>query len=80
MKPQRSTSAQLQRRIDDWNMLYPEGTPVQVTKDNGDKHMGLTRSRAEILSGHSAVIWVTGIAGCYALDRVQPITKVAQAL
>lgn len=31
-----------------------------------------TRTDAQVLSGHSAVIWVEGIAGCYLLDRVRP--------
>ncbi|WP_374650281.1 hypothetical protein [Rhizorhabdus sp.] len=34
-----------------------------------------TRSKAEVLSGHSAVIWLDGISGCYLLDRVTPIVE-----
>ncbi len=30
------------------------------------------RSDAQVLSGHSAVIWLENVSGCYLLDRVTP--------
>lgn len=59
-----------QLEVDVWNKCNPIGTPVKVRKDNGETVATVTRSRAEVLSGHSAVIWLDGISGCYALDRV----------
>jgi hypothetical protein len=58
-----------------WNLKYSVGTPVVVRMDSGEKRETKTRSRAEILSGHTAVIWLEGIAGCYCLDRVKPLVE-----
>ncbi|WP_217446575.1 hypothetical protein [Myxococcus sp. CA040A] len=49
---------------------HPIGTPVVVKRDNGQELTTKTRSGAELLGGHSAVIWLDGISGCYALERV----------
>lgn len=56
----------------------PIGTPVVVKRDNGDLFVTRTRSAAWMLGqdgngqgGHTAVIMVEGISGCYALERIQ---------
>lgn len=59
---------------DDWNGRHPIGTPVTLRKDNGETVKTITRSAASVLSGHSAVIFVEGVSGCYLLDRVSPLT------
>lgn len=51
----------------------PIGTEVIVTKDDGQEIRTRTRSGPELLGGHSAVIWLEGISGCYALYRVRKI-------
>jgi hypothetical protein len=48
---------------------HPIGTHVTVRKDNGELVHARTRSMASVVGG-TAVIWVEGIAGCYALERV----------
>lgn len=63
----------LQEKVDDWNARYPVGQKVKVVKDLGDIFETTTRSEAQVLSGHTAVIWVVGITGCYQLDRVTAI-------
>lgn len=63
-----------QREVDKWNAAYPVGQSVKVRKDNGDVVDTYTTSRAELLSGHSAVIWVNGISACYLLKRVTAVT------
>lgn len=62
----------LQNECDNWNRLYPVGTEVIRTDDFGKTHLTKTRSQAQVLSGHTAVIWVEGYTGCYRLDRIQP--------
>jgi hypothetical protein len=52
----------------------PIGTPVALRKDDGTTFITKTRSMAQMLSGHTAVIWVEGITGCYLLERVSKIT------
>lgn len=53
-----------------WNVKHPIGTVVAVRMDNGIKIQTRTRTKAQMLSGHTAVIWLDGISGCYALERV----------
>ena len=69
----------LQRQCDDFNARYPVGQAVSVRKDGGDGVLTKTSSEAQVLSGHSAVIWLEDIRGCYLLDRVTPITDAALA-
>ena len=61
-----------QEQVDAWNNdgNNPVGCAVYVLRDNGEILETVTRSVAEVLSGHTAVIWVRGITGCYALERV----------
>jgi hypothetical protein len=60
-----------QELVNRWNEKYPEGTPVIVTRDNGDKLETVTRSEAWELCG-SAVVMVKDISGGYALERCAP--------
>jgi hypothetical protein len=73
MRPQRT--AKLHAQCEAFNAKYPVGQKVSVRKDAGDGVITITRSKAEVLSGHSAVIWLEGISGCYLLDRVTPIME-----
>lgn len=69
--------AALQRQCDEFNARYPVGQSVTVRMDDGSGRSTTTRSEAQVLSGHSAVIWLDGIAGCYLLDRVTPVVAEA---
>lgn len=60
----------MQKQCSDFNSRAPVGTAVKVKMDSGEIRETVTTSAAEILSGHSAVIWLRGISGCYLLDRV----------
>jgi hypothetical protein len=55
-----------------WNERHTIGTPVTVRKDDGTFVDTVTKSEAQVLSGHSAVIWLEGVRGCYLLERVTP--------
>jgi hypothetical protein len=61
-----------QKDCDAWNAKHPVGTAVSVRRDTGEVQEAKTKSPAEMLSGHTAVIWLEGISGCYMLDRVKP--------
>jgi len=71
---------ELQRQCDEWNRLHRPGDAVIVLKDTGLTVRSTTRSEASVFGGHSAVIWVNGISGCYALDRVWPAPVEAPAV
>jgi len=67
------TIAKLQAQCDAFNAANPVGTRVMLKKDFVPEPVETTtRSEAQILSGHSAVIWLTGVTGCYHLDCVTP--------
>lgn len=62
--------------IEKWKDV-PEGTPVVVTKDDGEQFHTETRSVPWMLGassrgpGHTAVIKVVGIVGGYLLERIR---------
>lgn len=66
-------AAALQKQCDTFNAAWPVGSTVVVRMDCGDGVQTVTRSEAEVLSGHTAVVWLEKISGCYLLDRVTPI-------
>jgi hypothetical protein len=61
-----------QQDVDAWNRANVTVRAVTVTLDSGEIIKTATRSDATMLGGHTAVIWLKGIKGCYALSRVQP--------
>lgn len=63
-----------QKKVDAWNAKYSIGQEVDLTKDDGQVMRTKTRSEAEVLSGHTAVVWLDGVRGCYLLDRVKAVT------
>lgn len=65
---------QLQAACDGFNMRFAVGTQVSVKMDNGEVRETVTRSEAFVMGGHSAMIQLKGISGCYSLDRVTPVT------
>lgn len=62
---------------DEWNRLYPVGTPVTAypgcrpeDDPHGDRLVTHTRNKAEVLGGHTDVVWVDGHGACIALTHV----------
>lgn len=68
---------ELERICKAWNDRHPVGKWVRVLRDDGVRLITKTQSPAYVLGGHSAVIMVEGITGCYSLDRLTPIDTVA---
>ncbi|QQM45104.1 hypothetical protein [Streptomyces liliifuscus] len=73
--------AELQRRVDAFNSRYKVGTPVfaypgcRPEDHPGDKRLiTRTRSKAEVLGGHTDVVWVDGHGACIALSHVDVIS------
>ena len=72
--PKPKSLAVLEKECAAFNARYPVGTAVGLRKDFSDElTLTKTRSKAQVLSGHSAVIWLEDVSGCYLLDRVTPI-------
>lgn len=68
----RPTLKQMQTQCDKFNARVPVGGPVTVLLDSGEKRETVTTSEAQVLSGHTPVVWLQGVSGCYILDRVTP--------
>jgi hypothetical protein len=71
------TEAELFAQVNEWNNQYPVGMKVTVRLDDGSAKDTATTSTAQVLGGHSAVIWLEGISGCYAINRVTAVEDVA---
>jgi hypothetical protein len=58
-----------------WNDMFPVGTAVRywTWAREGIGKTSTTRTLASVLSGHTAVVWVEGEAGCISLSHVEPI-------
>jgi hypothetical protein len=58
--------AKLQAEVDAFNRRFSVGDPVdylEVLADGKSQRL-TTRSEAQILSGHTAVVWLNGKSGC----------------
>jgi len=62
-----------EQMVDDWNNVHEPGIDVTWEDDFGEIHNAKTRSYAEMLGGHTPVIWLTGVSGCYDLERVRAV-------
>lgn len=72
------SAAELAKQCDEWNAAYPVGTLVEYHPiiDEEDYRLRKTRSKASILSGHTAVVWLEDERGCVALDACVPVAGV----
>jgi len=67
-----------EKLIEEWNASNPIGTPVLVRRDNGDIEQSCTRSIAWMLGGHTPVVQVDGVVGCYALERCSAVVDLVK--
>lgn len=72
----RPSLRELQLEVENWNLKHAVGVAVTVELDSGEICVTRTRSPAQMLSGHSAVIWPDGFTGCYLLSRVKAASDV----
>jgi hypothetical protein len=59
-----------------FNEVVPEGTMVRYwrgAREGEPSGTGRTRCPAQVLSGHTAVVWIEGFRGCVALSHVEVI-------
>jgi hypothetical protein len=75
---QAQATAKLQAVCDKFNAAHQVGAAVSVELDSGKVRETVTTSEAQVMGGHSAVIWLDGISGCYDLERVMAL-KAAKA-
>lgn len=73
MATKKADTAKMQKACDEFNAKCKVGGMVTVKLDDGTTLNTVTVSEAQIMGGHTAVIWLLGVSGCYALERVTPI-------
>lgn len=65
----------LERECSEWNAKYTVGQRVKYHPEIGGQEFYLhsTRTEAQVLSGHTAVVWLTGKAGCVCLEACEAV-------
>jgi hypothetical protein len=65
-----------QKLVDEFNEQYEVGQEVRywTMLREGEGKVGRTRSAAQLLSGHTAVVWVEDHPACIALSHVEAIS------
>jgi hypothetical protein len=69
------------READLWNKRVPVGATVEYREvSDAEPQMLTTRTSAEVLSGHTSVVWLNGKAGCVCTShcRLAPINATTQ--
>jgi hypothetical protein len=67
--------------VEEWNARYLVGQPVRYWTGFRDGPLAQepkrsrTRTLAQVLGGHTAVVWMDGESSCVALSHVDPITE-----
>lgn len=58
-----------------FNAANPVGTLCHywTFEREGEGYIAATRSAAQMLGGHSAVVWLEGVSGCVALSHVEAV-------
>jgi len=73
MKPHLATQTRL---VEDFNRANTVGVLVRYwrgAKDGPPSGVGETTSEAQLLSGHTAVVWIKGCSGCIGLSHVEVV-------
>lgn len=64
----------LQRQVDDWNAKVSVGATVEYRSHPGaEPQQFTTRTPAEILGGHTSVVWLDGKSGCVATEACRSV-------
>lgn len=74
-KARQQAAAILERRCREWNDAHGVGTEVRYHPVIflPEHRLTKTRSKAYVMGGHSAVLFVEGEAGCVSLDAVKAV-------
>ena len=62
--------------VQEWNELYPPGTSVLLTNDDGHIEETKTRSIGWLLGSGTPVVSVEGRTGGYLLKRIRPFKRI----
>lgn len=65
------------KEVYDFNAVVKIGDTVEYSEVIGvtDPICYQTKTEAEVLSGHTAVVWLVGKRGCVAVSHCKPVAK-----
>ena len=63
------------KAVAEWNRHNDVGELITYRRDDGSIVRTRTSTPAAVLGNHTAVIWLQGIAGCVALERVKSVRE-----
>jgi hypothetical protein len=67
--------ATLNEQVDEWNAAIPVGEMVEYRSyPEALPQLFHTRTKASVLSGHTAVVWLEGKSGCVACEACRLVT------
>lgn len=67
-----------QKEVDAWNACVNVGDAVEYVDHPGaSRQQFTTASAAEVLSGHTAVVWLNGKNGCVCVSHCKPLAIAA---
>lgn len=76
MKSSAARKPNPQAEVDAWNAKVAVGDYVDYRGYPGAEPKAFrTRTEAEVLSGHTAVVWLEGKSGCVCCEACTPHTK-----
>lgn len=74
MRTARQRLAFADRLVSDWNSRVKIGDPVEYRGyPEAEPQRFQTRTVAQVLSGHTAVVWLDGKAGCVTVEACNPV-------
>jgi hypothetical protein len=77
-RPKQKSQAELEAQVAEWNAKHRVCALVKYYPVRGRDQWETctTNSEAWVLSGHTAVVGLTGKSGCFALDNIEPYAPV----
>lgn len=66
-----TTTKQQEQQVFNWNQENAVGCACKVRTDSGRNIKTHTKSEAYLLGGHTAVVLLENVSGCYMLNRVK---------
>lgn len=76
MRSRRQETARAQALVDAWNARIAIGQEVDYREiAEAEPQRFKTSTAAEVLSGHTAVVWLAGKSGCVCVTHCTPVTN-----
>lgn len=70
----------LEAQAENWNAKHEVGAVMsyETIIGEGETHRGATRSEAQVMGGHSVVVWLEGKRGYVLVEHCTPVAPEAE--